>query len=68
MLRYLKTKRELLYELEIVFTLANIEFALKPDLITEEFTIEDIQLFKTIYYDALTQQNFFDALVLILIV
>jgi hypothetical protein len=62
MLRYLKIKRELLYDLEVVFTLANIEFSPKPNWKTEEFTIEDIQLSKAIYYDALTQQTFFDAL------
>ncbi len=42
MLRYLKVKRELLYELDIVFTLSNIEFSVKHDVTTEEFTIEDI--------------------------
>ena len=62
MLRYLKTKRGLLYELEIVFALANIDFSLKPNVTTDEFTIEDTQLSKTIYYDALTKQSFFDAL------
>jgi hypothetical protein len=62
MLRYLKTKRELLYDLEIIFTLANIEFSVKPNVTTEEFTIEDIQLTKIIYYDGLTKQTFYDAL------
>jgi hypothetical protein len=65
MLRYLKVKRELLYELDIVFTLSNIGFSVKHDVSTEEFTIEDIRLHKIIYYDALTKQSLYDALNLI---
>lgn len=62
MLRYLKIKREMLYELELVFASANLSFSPKYDTSTEEFTIEDIRLHKTIYYDALTNQTFYDAL------
>jgi hypothetical protein len=62
MLRYTKTKHELLYELEIVFTQLNIEFRLNPIVVEGEYSIEDIQLIKTLYFDGLTKQSFFDVL------
>lgn len=65
MLRYLKVKRELLYELDIIFALANVDFSLKPNVTTQEFTIEDIQLSRVIYYDALSKQTLYDMILLI---
>ena len=60
MLRYTTTKREILFDLEIIFTILHLDISLKPNLKTEEFTIEDIELFRTIYFDGLTKQYFYD--------
>jgi hypothetical protein len=44
-IKYTTTKLELLYDIEIIYSL------------------EDIRLFKTLYFDGLTKQSFFDSLV-----
>ena len=60
MLKYLKIKRELLWKLEKVYMLANVEFTLKHKATEAGFTVEDLQLTKTIYYEALTKQTLLD--------
>jgi len=62
MLRYTTTKREILFDLEIIFSILHLDISLKPNFKKEEFTIEDIQLFRTIYFDGLTKQFFYDEL------
>jgi hypothetical protein len=62
MIRYTKTKRELIYDLEMLFIQMNLDFILKTDSIDQEFTIEDIILQKTIYFDDLSKDKFFGVL------
>jgi hypothetical protein len=65
MLRYTKTKHDLIYELEILFIQMNLDFILKTNNLQEEFTIEDIILQKTIYFDGLSKDRLFNVLSLI---
>ncbi len=59
MFRYTKTKREFLYDIELAFLQMNLDFIIDipPN---EEFTIENIKLQKTIYFDGLSKDHFFD--------
>jgi hypothetical protein len=62
MLRYTTTKRDILFDLEIIFTILHLDISFKPNFKKEEFTIEDIQLFIILYFDGLTKQFFYDEL------
>jgi hypothetical protein len=60
--RYTKTKREMLYDLEISFLHMNLDFILNINNEQQEFSIEDIKLQKTIYFDGLTKDKLFDVM------
>jgi hypothetical protein len=62
MLRYTITKRELLFDIEMLCTQLNLEFSLNPAKDKGEYSLEDIGLSKTLYFDGLTKQSFFDSL------
>jgi hypothetical protein len=62
MIRYTKTKRELIYDLEMLFIQMNLDFILKTNSVDQEFIIEDIILQKTIYFDDLSKDKFFGVL------
>jgi hypothetical protein len=62
MFRYTKTKREMLYDLEMSFLQMNLDFILNVNNEQQEFTIEDIKLQKTIYFDGLTKDKLFDVM------
>jgi hypothetical protein len=62
MLKYLKIKRQVMWELKRVYTLVNVGFSLTSKATEEDFTLENLSLHKTIYYEALTKQTFHDAL------
>jgi hypothetical protein len=64
-IRYTTTKLELLYDIEIICAQLNLELVTTPIKEKEngEYSLEDIRLFKTLYFDGLTKQSFFDSLV-----
>lgn len=62
MIRNMKTKREMLYDLEMVFLQMKLDFILNITTKNQEFTIEDIKLQKTIYFDGLTKDKLFDVI------
>jgi hypothetical protein len=62
MLRYTITKRELLFDIEMLCTQLNLEFSMNPVEDKGEYSLEDIGLSKTLYFDGLTKQSFFDSL------
>jgi hypothetical protein len=62
---YTTTKLELLYDIEILCAQLNLELVTTPVKENGEYSLEDIRLFKTLYFDSLTKQNFFDSLVAI---
>jgi hypothetical protein len=62
MLRYTKTKRELLFDVETLFIQKDVDFILGANIRQQEFTIEDIILQKTIYFDGLSKDRFYSVL------
>jgi hypothetical protein len=62
MLRYTITKRELVFDIEMLCTQLNLEFSMNPVKDKGEYSLEDIGLSKTLYFDGLTKQSFFDSL------
>jgi hypothetical protein len=60
---YTKTKLELLYDIEIICAQLNLELVTTPIKENGEYSLEDIRLFKTLYFDGLTKQSFFDSLI-----
>jgi hypothetical protein len=62
MLRYTITKRELLFDIEMLCTQLNLEFSMNPAKDKGEYSLGDIGLSKTLYFDGLTKQIFFDSL------
>ncbi|MFL6339749.1 MAG: DUF2299 family protein [Nitrososphaeraceae archaeon] len=60
---YTTTKLELLYDIEIICAQLNLELVTTPVRENGEYSLEDIRLFKTLYFDGLTKQSFFDSLV-----
>jgi hypothetical protein len=65
MLRYTITKRELLFDIEMLCTQLNLEFSMNPAKDKDKgeyYSLEDIGLSKTLYFDGLTKQSFFDSL------
>jgi hypothetical protein len=55
----------LLYDIEIICAQLNLELVTTPVRENGEYSLEDIRLFKTLYFDGLTKQSFFDSLVAI---
>jgi hypothetical protein len=64
-IKYTTTKLELLYDIEIICAQLNLELVTTPVKEKEngEYSLEDIRLFKTLYFDGLTKQSFFDSLI-----
>jgi hypothetical protein len=62
MLRYTITKREVVFDIEMLCTQLNLEFSMNPVKHKGEYSLEDISLSKTLYFDGLTKQSFFDSL------
>jgi hypothetical protein len=63
MIRYTKIKRRLLYELELLFTQANLDCIIATTYdADQEFTIEEIKLQKFIFFDGLTKDRLFEVL------
>jgi hypothetical protein len=62
-IKYTTTKLELLYDIEIICAQLNLELVTTPVKENGEYSLEDIRLFKTLYFDGLTKQSFFDSLV-----
>jgi hypothetical protein len=64
-IKYTTTKLELLYDIEILCAQLNLELVTTPVKGKEngEYSLEDIRLFKTLYFDGLTKQSFFDSLI-----
>ena len=59
-IKYITTKLELLYDIEIICAQLNLELVTTPVKENGEYSLEDIRLFKTLYFDGLTKQSFFD--------
>src|SRR5215217_5489865 len=62
-IKYITTKLELLYDIEIICAQLNLELVTTPVKENEEYSLEDVRLFKTLYFDGLTKQSFFDSLI-----
>ena len=62
-IKYLTTNLELLYDIEILCAQLNLELVTTPVKENGEYSLEDIRLFKTLYFDGLTKQSFFDSLI-----
>jgi hypothetical protein len=62
MFRYTRTKREMLYDLELSFLQMNLDFILNVNNEQQEFTIEDINLQKIIYFDGLSKDKLFNVM------
>jgi hypothetical protein len=65
MTRHARTKKELSYDIEKIFIQMNLDYLLKSNVIDGEFTVEDIILRKTIYFDGLSKDKFFNIISLI---
>ena len=57
-IKYTTTKLELLYDIEIICAQLNLELVTTPVKENGEYSLEDIRLFKTLYFDGLTKQSF----------
>ena len=53
----------MLYDIEIICAQLNLELVTTPVKENGEYSLEDIRLFKTLYFDGLTKQSFFDSLI-----
>ena len=53
-------KREFLYDIEMFFIQMNLDYVLSSSSKDGEFTVKDIKLQKTIYFDGLTKDRLFD--------
>jgi len=65
-IKYITTNLELLYDIDIICAQLNLELVTTPVKENGEYSLEDIRLFKTLYFDGLTKQSFFDSLIGIL--
>ena len=63
-IKNITTNFELLYDIDIICAQLNLELVTTPVKEKEngEYSLEDIRLFKTLYFDGLTKQSFFDSL------
>lgn len=57
---YTKVKREFLYDIEMLFIQMNLDHVFSSSSSDGEFTLEDIKLQKTIYFDGLSKDRLFD--------
>ena len=62
-IKYITTNLELLYDIDIMCAQLNLELVTTPVKENAEYSLEDIRLFKTLYFDGLTKQSFFDSLI-----
>jgi hypothetical protein len=62
-IKYITTNLELLYDIDIICAQLNLELVTTPVKENGEYSLEDIGLFKTLYFDGLTKQGFFDSLI-----
>jgi hypothetical protein len=62
-IKYITTNLELLYDIDIISAQLNLELITTPVKENGEYSLEDIGLFKTLYFDGLTKQSFFDSLI-----
>jgi hypothetical protein len=62
-IKYITTNLELLYDIDIMCAQLNLELVTTPVKENGEYSLEDIRLFKTLYFDGLTKQAFFDSLI-----
>ena len=62
-IKYITTNLELLYDIDIMCAQLNLELVTTPVKENGEYSLEDIRLFKTLFFDGLTKQSFFDSLV-----
>ena len=62
-IKYITTNFELLYDIDIICAQLNLELVTTPIKENGEYSLEDIRLFKTLYFDGLTKQSFFDSLI-----
>lgn len=63
MLKYTKTKLEFLLDVQMAFLQMNLDFVIDANNNSyHEFSISDIKLQKTIYFDGLSKDRFFDVL------
>ena len=63
LIKYITTNLELLYDIDIICAQLNLELVTTPVKENGEYSLEDIRLFKTLYFDGLTKQGFFDSLI-----
>ena len=62
-LKSITTNLELLYDIDIICAQLNLELVTTPVKENGEYSLEDIGLFKTLYFDGLTKQSFIDLLI-----
>ena len=62
-IKFITTNLELLYDIDIMCAQLNLELVTTPVKENGEYSLEDIRLFKTLYFDGLTKQGFFDSLI-----
>lgn len=62
-IKYITTNLELLYDIDIMCAQLNLELVTTPVKENGEYSLEDIRLFKTLYFDGLTKQGFIDSLI-----
>ena len=62
-IKYITTNLELLYDIDIICAQLNLELVTTPVKENGEYSLEDIRLFKTLYFDGLTKQSFIDSLI-----
>ena len=62
-IKSITTNLELLYDIDIICAQLNLELVTTPVKENGEYSLEDIRLFKTLYFDGLTKQGFLDSLI-----
>ena len=62
-IKSITTNLELLYDIDIICAQLNLELVTTPVKENGEYSLEDIRLFKTLYFDGLTKQSFIDSLI-----
>ena len=62
-IKSITTNLELLYDIDIICAQLNLELVTTPVKENGEYSLEDIGLFKTLYFDGLTKQSFIDLLI-----
>ena len=62
-IKYITTNLELLYDIDIICAQLNLELVTTPVKEDGKYSLEDIRLFKTLYFDGLTKQSFIDSLI-----